>query len=185
MHPIASAFLTRRVAEAYRKKPPRWGAIRGIVCGMRLITAADVMNPRVLTVRADMTVQEAARFLVDHEITGAPVQDREGRLVGVISVVDIAEAASAGTRLPRPTYFSRGGERPLSPGELDELASGEIQVADIMTPEIYSVAEDTPVSEVALRMLKDHLHRLLVVSGDQPVGVVSTSDLLGLLVDVE
>lgn len=153
---------------------------------MRLITAADVMNPRVLTVRADMTVQEAARFLLDNEITGAPVQDREGRLVGVISVVDIAEAASGGSGVgPRPTYFSRGRERPLSPGDLDELASGELQVADIMTPEIYTVAEDTPVSEVALRMLKDHLHRLLVVSGDQPVGVVSTSDLLGLLVDVE
>lgn len=156
---------------------------------MRPITAADVMNPRVLTVRTDMSVREAARYLVDHEITGAPVEDPEGTLVGVVSVVDVTEAASEGLSAAafrrRPGYFARPEERPLSPGDLERLADEELTVEDIMTPEIYTVATDTPVADVAMAMLRDHLHRLLVVRDGKPVGVVSTSDLLGLLVDVE
>lgn len=147
------------------------------------------MNPRVLTVRSDMSVREAARYLVEQEITGAPVEDPDGSLVGVVSVVDVTEAASEGMSTAafrsRPGYFARPEERPLSPGDLEQLADGELTVEDIMTPEVFAVAEDTPVAEVALRMLRDHLHRLLVVRDDKPVGVVSTSDLLGLLVDVE
>lgn len=156
---------------------------------MRPITAADVMNPRVLTVRADMSVREAARYLVEHEITGAPVEGEDGSLVGVVSVVDVTEAASEGLSAAayhgRPGFFSRPQERPLSPRDLEQLEDRELTVEEIMTPEIFTVAEDTPVSEVARRMLRDHLHRLLVVRDDKPVGMVSTSDLLGLLVDVE
>ncbi len=113
------------------------------------------MNPEILTVREEMTVAEAAAFLTENEITGAPVENSEGDLVGVISVVDIA----AGT-------FSTSHT-----------------VAEIMTPDIQSVPEEAMVSEVASLMLEDHLHRVLVVRDDQPVGIVSTSDLLGLLVD--
>ena len=48
------------------------------------------MNPNVLVVQEDMTVEELARFLVESEISGAPVVDPEGRLVGVVSVTDLA-----------------------------------------------------------------------------------------------
>ncbi len=122
---------------------------------MRPITAGDLMNPEILTVREEMTVAEAAAFLTENEITGAPVENSEGDLVGVISVVDIA----AGT-------FSTSHT-----------------VAEIMTPDIQSVPEEAMVSEVASLMLEDHLHRVLVVRDEEPVGIVSTSDLLGLLVD--
>src|SRR6185369_12919234 len=57
---------------------------------MRPITAADVMNPRVLAAAADWTLPELADFLVEHEISGAPVVDAAGRLLGVVSVTDIA-----------------------------------------------------------------------------------------------
>ena len=57
---------------------------------MRLITAADLMNPRVLTVREDLTVRELANVLVENEISGAPVEDRSGKLVGVVSLGDLA-----------------------------------------------------------------------------------------------
>ena len=69
---------------------------------MRPITASDLMNPEVLTVHTDMTVRELASFLIDNEISGAPVADPEGRLVGVVSVVDIAAVTSGeGRRLAR------------------------------------------------------------------------------------
>ena len=122
---------------------------------MRPITAGDLMNPEILTVSEEMSVEEAAAFLTEQEITGAPVENSEGDLVGVISVVDIAASSYSGSH----------------------------SVAELMTPDVQSVPEEATVSEVASLMLEDHLHRVLVVRDDQPVGIVSTSDLLGLLVD--
>ena len=65
---------------------------------MRPITAADLMSPEVLTVREDLPVADLAAFLMRHDITGAPVVDAEGRLVGVVSVVDIADLVSRAVR---------------------------------------------------------------------------------------
>jgi CBS domain-containing protein len=156
---------------------------------MRPITAADLMNPEVLTVREDMTVEELAAFLIDNEITGAPVEDREGRLAGVVSVVDVAAAASeSGDPEPDKSgsdYYERGFDDSLSEEEIEDLRSegAALTVADLMTPAIYSLPEDATVSEVASMMLKGHLHRVLVTRGEKVVGIISTSDLLGLLID--
>ena len=141
---------------------------------MRPITAADLMNPHVLTVREDLTVQELASFLLRHQITGAPVEDAAGRLVGVVSVSDIAEGF--GDLEPGAREAAE-----MEPEELDE--EQELTVRDIMTPAVVSVAEDATVSEVASKMLDGHVHRLLVTREGQPLGIITTSDLLGLLID--
>jgi CBS domain-containing protein len=188
---------------------------------MRPITAADLMNPKVLAVREDMTLRELAAYLIHHQITGAPVEDGGGRLVGVVSTVDIAEAmlggpAEAGAAAVAdsgsgpgvepgvaggeedgegggPERLVRAGElaepaEPAEPGEADEadepyLPEDDVLVRDIMTPAIDSVPEDATVSEVASRMLDSHVHRLLVTRNGRPVGIITTSDLLGLLID--
>jgi CBS domain-containing protein len=155
---------------------------------MRPITAADVMNPVVLTVPDTLSVGELAAFLVQHEISGAPVCDEAGDLVGVVSVIDIAQAATERPPLSKPDYFARGWEPRVSPEELGRLRGehgehGERTVREIMTPTVYSVPEDTPVSEVAEIMIDRHIHRLLVTREEKVIGIVSTSDLLGLLVE--
>jgi CBS domain-containing protein len=199
---------------------------------MRPITAADLMNPKVLAVRDDLTLRELAAFLIRNQITGAPVEDGSGRLVGVVSMVDIAEAvlaargsgagqaedddggegegegagedASEGAgEGPREVeagrrgaggYFATGdwekeadeedfGELGLARDDLEGVPAADLLVRDIMTPSVYSVTEDATVSEVASRMLDSHVHRLLVLREGKPVGIVTTSDLLGLLVD--
>ena len=183
---------------------------------MRPITAADLMNPKVLAVREDMTLRELAAYLIHHQITGAPVEDGGGRLVGVVSTVDIAEAmltgpadadADAGLgsgpganveagvagseedgEVPERQGRQGGPEEPAEPGETDEadepyLPEDDVLVRDIMTPAIESVPEDATVSEVASRMLDSHVHRLLVTRDGRPVGIITTSDLLGLLID--
>lgn len=161
---------------------------------MRLITAADLMSPDVLTVPEDMPVRDLAAFLIDHEITGAPVVDAEGRLVGVVSVVDIADLA-AGEEEDEETagggalqgFFGHGFDA-VSPEELAELGpfegeEGETRVGEIMNPDVYSVSEDATVSQVASTLLNNHVHRLLVIEEGRVLGIITTSDLLGLLVE--
>jgi CBS domain-containing protein len=156
---------------------------------MRPITADDVMNPNVLMVQEDMTVEELARFLVESEISGAPVVDSTGRLVGVVSVTDlarsVAQATDAATDRSSPDFFVREWDDTLRRDQIEELRFGEeteMRVRDIMTPAIYSVDAETPIPEVAETLINSHIHRLLVTSGERVVGIVTSSDLLGLLV---
>lgn len=155
---------------------------------MRLITASDLMNPRVLTIRHDMKVPELANFLVANDISGAPVEDGSGKLVGVVSLNDLAEVLADdgeedGDR--GAVFFASEWDEGLSADEIEDLPADatELTVADIMTPEVYTVNEETPVSEIAEAMIANHVHRLLVTREDRVVGIISTSDLLGLLVE--
>ncbi len=158
---------------------------------MRPITAADLMNPEILTVPENMTVRELARFLVDNQITGAPVEDETGKLVGVVSLVDIAAVASdagdVSADRSSPDFYVRGWEDTISDEEIRSFRvdNEDLLVGEIMTPTIFSVGEDAPVSEVASMMLRGHLHRVLVTRDERPLGIVTTSDLLGLLIDEE
>ncbi|HKI02597.1 MAG TPA: CBS domain-containing protein [Thermoanaerobaculia bacterium] len=155
---------------------------------MRPITASDLMNPEVLTVRDDLTVRELASFLIENEISGAPVADAGGRLVGVVSLVDVAAAATGEDRRVADEdgsgFFGRDWDDGLDEEDVEDLPLDQdgLRVADIMNPKIYSVTEYATVSEVASLMLKGHLHRVLVTREDRAVGIITTSDLLGLLV---
>lgn len=155
---------------------------------MRPITAGDVMNPNILTVQEDMTVEELANFLIENEISGAPVEDSGGRLTGVVSVTDLALSLAKGTDLSpaqsNPDFFVREWGEPLTREEIEELQYGEaaVLVREIMTPHVYSVDADMPIPEVAEMLINSHIHRLLVTRDERAVGILTTSDLLGLLV---
>jgi len=156
---------------------------------MRGLVARDVMNPEVLTVRDDMTVAALAEYLVDNEISGAPVEDVEGRLIGVVSLTDVAEAMAGHDQVvgdrPQPSFYVHGWEDQVNPEELSGLRITESQltVGEIMTPAVFAVDEELPVAHVAEKMIHSHLHRLLVTRSHKVVGILTTSDLLGLLVE--
>jgi CBS domain-containing protein len=152
---------------------------------MRKLCAADLMNSEVLTVNEEMTVGDLADYLTGNEISGAPVVDDEGRLVGVVSLVDVVTASRDGGKDGSPEFYLRDRPDRYSPEELRELSDHDenTTVGEIMTPSVYSVEEDASVSEVASLMLRAHLHRVLVTREGELVGIISTSDLLGLLVD--
>lgn len=151
------------------------------------ITAEQIMNPEVMTVRDDLTVAELAAFLIDQEISGAPVEDDRGNLVGVVSLSDIVRVASSGGSryAPEhdPSFYVRGWEESVEAEDLESLHFDDegLLVRDIMTPSVFSVEASTPVREVARSMMDSHLHRLLVVRDGRVVGILSTSDMLGLL----
>lgn len=155
---------------------------------MKQLTAADVMSPDVLAVEPDMTVHELACFLAEHQITGAPVLDRGGRLVGVVSETDIAEAeierVEAVDDRSDPEGDLHGWEDEAEPDEMRELhlhVTDAQTVGDIMTPTAYTVPHDTTVAEVARTMVTGRIHRLLVTRAGRVVGIVTTLDLLKTL----
>jgi predicted transcriptional regulator len=108
---------------------------------MKLV-AKDIMNPLVVSVTDTMDLREVAKIFMEEAITGAPVVDEMGHLVGVISQSDLVEY---------------------------ELA----------TEHELTVEEDTPIREVAARMAKFGIHRLIVVDQDQQLhGIVTSIDVL-------
>lgn len=152
------------------------------------VAARQVMNPDVITVRDDLTVQEVAAFLTENQISGAPVEDGEGRLVGVVSYADIARAASDPNVLEPPPaeaeFFKRSWEETPFPDQdlrATYVTAPGLVVSDIMTPRLYSISEDVPVSEAARMMLDAHIHRLIVTRDHKAVGILTTFDLLKLL----
>ena len=155
----------------------------------RDLRARDVMNPQVLVVRDDLTLAELAAFFVDLEISGAPVHDAAGRLVGVVSVTDIARCTSSGGEhyVPDhdPGFYVRGWEDRVEPEDLEGFHFDDegVLVRDIMTPAVFCVDADTPIREVAQTMMDSHLHRMLVTEEGRIVGIVSTSDMLQMVAE--
>jgi len=174
--------------KAMRKAATRKKPTRHMKPKKSTLTARDVMNPIVLSVREDKTVQELATFLTENEISGAPVVDPRGKLVGVVSLRDIVERAAETPGIvperPQRGFHGPGWEEKLTRNELSQMhiENEGLLVREIMTPTVYTVKEDTPVSEIARTMISGHIHRLLVTRAGQAVGIVTTLDLLKLLV---
>ena len=122
---------------------------------MSALTARDVMNTHVLTVRVDQTVRELAAFLIENQISGAPVVDGDGHLVGVVSLTDVAqndaERPDVVDERSSPALAVRGWEEHMNPEDVRPLhiESDDLLVRDIMTPTVYTVPEDTPVAKMA------------------------------------
>jgi len=152
---------------------------------MKDLKAKDIMNTDVLSVRDDMTVQELAGFLTEREILGAPVVDSEGEVVGVVSCTDIVQSTTTEADIvvekSTPGFYEHGWEDKLDPDEMGGLHVEEnesLPVREIMTPTIYTVPEDTPISDIAKAMVAGRIHRLLVTRGSRLVGIITTMDML-------
>jgi CBS domain-containing protein len=151
------------------------------------VRARDVMTTPVIGVPPDMTLHELAAFLTDRQISGAPVLDASQHVVGVVSTTDLAQADVPYERLADgrsdPARDVHGWEDRLNAEDLRPLhvEEGDVLVRDIMTPAVYTVKEDTPVSVLARTMVSGRIHRLFVTGGGRVVGIVTSLDLLKLL----
>lgn len=144
------------------------------------LTARELMNRDVMTVRDDLTLEELATFLTENQITGAPVVDARGKLVGLVSATDVTEIAMQNGEPARPE--PEGGPAAESLRGLRVKESGRL-VREIMTPTVFTVPEETPISELARTMIAGRIHRLLVTHGGHIVGIVTALDLLKLLAE--
>ena len=148
--------------------------------------ARDVMQTHVITVDPELPLLDAHRLLVEEEIGGAPVVDETGRLVGVISSSDLLRAEEEereGTNRA-PSYFTELLEfstpHPIGSDDLQDRL-GQLVVSDAMTPGGVSVEPHTTIQDVASLMRRHRIHRVLVLEGEQLVGLISSFDLLELL----
>ena len=153
-------------------------------------TARDVMQTDVLVLNDSDSLLEAHQFFARHDITGAPVIDEEGRLVGIVSIRDLIRTEDEDPDVSRNVadYFSETSAYENLGVDLDRLREGlsEILVSEVMTEEPVCVAPETPINEVASLIRKHRIHRVLVVSADSEgpseiVGIISLFDLVSLL----
>jgi CBS domain-containing protein len=124
---------------------------------------AELMQPKVRTISSEACVADVVVSLADGHISGLPVVDKGGRIIGVVSTTDVltAEAEADSER----SAEGRG-------------LMAETPVRDIMTPRPYTVAPYEDVREAARQMLYAEVHRLFVAQGDHLVGVISTTDIV-------
>ena len=132
---------------------------------------AEVMTRSVVAVRPEMSLEEVTEVFLARSISGAPVIDDAGRPIGVVSKTDLLRAAhDAGDS-----------------GELEDVvehgyhvhAMSVPRVADVMTPLVFALSQDAPVSRAAALMAFEGVHRVPVVDDDGVlVGIVSAIDVL-------
>ena len=112
--------------------------------------ASDIMTRKVCTIRPEASAQEAAQLLDQRRISGAPVVDSDGRLIGIITEADII------------SKVNREG----------------LRVGDIMSHEVTVVTEETPVGEIAMLLTERKIKRVPVVTNGKLVGIVSRADIV-------
>jgi CBS domain-containing protein len=144
--------------------------------------AKDVMTPRVISIAPEATITEGVRLMLQNRISGLPVVDKAGNLVGIVTEGDFLRRAETGTERHRPRWL----EFILGPGKLaGEYAHAHgRKIAEVMTTEPTTVTEDTPLDEVVQLMEKRRIKRVPVVRGVALVGIISRANLLHALASV-
>jgi CBS domain-containing protein len=133
----------------------------------------------VISVEASASVMRAAQIMLENKISGLPVVDASGNLVGIVTEGDFLRRGEIGTQRRRPRWL----EFLIGPGRLatEYVRACGRKVGEIMTPNPHTIAEDTPLNEIVKLMEKHRIKRLPVVSGGKPIGVVSRANLLHAL----
>jgi len=141
--------------------------------------AVDVMTTDVITVAPEMTVQDLAKLLAERGISGVPVVDKAGRLVGVVSEGDLLHRAEIGTaRRHRERRRSWWLDHFASDAARDYIKSHGRTVDDIMTRNAVTVTEETDLADVAALLEARRIKRVPVMRGNQVTGIISRANIV-------
>jgi CBS domain-containing protein len=138
--------------------------------------AHQIMTRRVITIGTDAPIVDAANIMLDKHVSGLPVVDAAGKLVGVVSQGDFIRRAEIGTQRKRGRWL----KFLVGPGSAasDFVHERGRKVGEIMTPDPCTVTEDTTLEDIVELMEHNNIKRLPVVRGDKLVGIVTRSNLL-------
>jgi len=146
------------------------------------LTVGEVMTERVITVREETPFKELARLMRAHDVSGLPVVDASGTLVGIVTEADLLEVVGEPTGVKkRHTQFGRLIDRLLTPGHGGDIdrATAYASARSLMTSEVITTAPETLVREAARHIVESGVKRLPVLDRDRKVvGIVSRQDLL-------
>lgn len=137
---------------------------------------SDVMTREVFAVAPDTGLETAARLFANRGISGAPVVEGK-KIVGVVTRGDLSDPDRTHTEaIGYPLYYR------IADGYATELGDHVLpqagRVSDVMTRSVVSISADATIFDAAERMLELGVHRLLVVRGEELVGIVTTVSLL-------
>ncbi len=130
----------------------------------------DRMTPRPITIGEDASLEEALRLMHSEHIRRLPVVDKEGRMVGIVSELDLLKAS------PSPATS-------LSIYEIPYLLS-KIKMRDIMTKDVITVTEDTPLEEAARIMADNKIGGLPVMRDGRLVGIITETDIFKVFLEM-
>ena len=151
-------------------------------------TVKDIMTTNVQSVRDDWSLETLSQFFFDKQISGAPVVDSKDKLVGVVSLSDLARnntlPALHGGESGHAYYQQTRSISGISEEDLSRLrieTESTVSVKDIMTPMVFELNEDTSVEKAAETMLKGHIHRVMITRDKKLTGIVTTMDMLKII----
>jgi CBS domain-containing protein len=144
--------------------------------------AREIMTLEVVSVSPDASIVEAVRLMLQNRISGLPVVDRQGMLVGVVTEGDFLRRAETGTQRKRARWI----EFFVGAGQSAEeyVHTHGRKVADVMTSTPIAITEDTRLDDIVSLMEQGSVKRLPVVRQGRVVGIVSRANLLHALVSV-
>ncbi len=144
--------------------------------------AEDVMTRDVISIAPDATVLQAARLMLQRHISGLPVVDKDGKLVGVLSEGDFLRRRE--TRTERK--HSRWLEFLMGPGRIaaEYSHSHGSKVSEVMTADVQTVDELAALEDIVELMERKRIKRVPVMCGGQLVGIVTRSNLMHAMVSM-
>lgn len=144
--------------------------------------ASEIMTPDVISADPDATVLQAARYMLQHHISGLPVIDKTGALVGILSEGDFLRRRETHTDR-RP---SRWLEFLMGPGKLaaDYTHTHGSKVSEVMTTKMHTISEDTPLEKIVEMMERYRIKRVPVLRGKKVVGIVTRANLMHAMVSL-
>jgi CBS domain-containing protein len=144
--------------------------------------ARDVMTLNVISADPDTTILQAAREMLQHHISGLPVIDKSGKLVGILSEGDFLRRRETQTERRR----SRWLEFLMGPGKVaaEYTHSHGNRVSEVMTADVYTVTEDAPLEDIVVLMERRLIKRVPVLANNKVVGIVTRANLLHALVSL-
>jgi len=140
------------------------------------MTVRDVMTTSVISVNEDTPLKDVARLLVEHGISGLPVRDEAGRVVGVVSEADFLMKETGPDALPHRRLARLLGDSRTTRTWRSKIEATTAQEA--MTAPAITIGPGETIAEAARAMTTHKVNRLVVVDGDRLLGIVSRADLV-------
>jgi CBS domain-containing protein len=155
-----------------------------------LRTARDVMTVDLVCATTEMTLRDFARLLDEFEVSGAPVVDTTGQLIGVASKTDLIHRAIDPELGVEPRYvfdmlYPDEDEDNPPDDKGESMIEEPVYITEFMTEDPVTARPDESLSAIAARMIDARVHRIIIVDPEnRPIGIVTSLDMLKVFRDM-